>query len=771
MSQDAAISIALRLVDQATTPMNQAMAMVERSTHAAEQRMRSLDKAASILKTTFAAITAGLGVRELINTADEYQNLHGRLRLVTTSAEELAAVEKQLYSLSQESRQGYVQTIDLYTRIARSTKDLNITDSQRLTVTDAINKSLVVSGTAANSAQAAIVQLGQGFASGVLRGEELNSVLEQAPRLAEAIADGMGVSVGQLRALGKEGKLTAEEVVKALISQSEAVNREFSEMPKTVGQALSVVNNSLGKLISNTDQAGGLTGILAENIISVADAMDDWGDRNKEATTVWLKDFKLGLMSTQAEIMRLSMLLDKAGGTMTFLASLPSAIPSALGVKSSQERMQRMADYNIMYENRYAETDRQLMALAERYNALESGVGASAPSFAGRTGRGSHSPTPDENAIKLAKKLADQWADTRRDLEQQINLSGLDGLDKELLQITQRADELREKFGDQGLIDAWMAAAENSAIQTDYLDRQKKAQDELKKTTESYHDAMVSSLPEYEQAVAKVAQQYRELDIAILDAHTSGIISAEKAIEIQDQLSVRQIEAMDAIKDKTDDLSQFQIQAYRNMQDAGADFFESLRTGSDDWLDSFTEMTLKMVDQWAAAQMMMGLFGSDFAKGGDLGGLLGTAATSLAGMFGGSGGITSAAAPGTSYTGSYDSMVGTSAPFDFAFADGGWIKEPVVGVGLRSGGRYSFAENESELVMNQSQVRASSARPSSSAPQASATTPISITIIAADAQSITDMMRRNPQAVLGPLNEALQRGDRGLISNMRLATS
>lgn len=761
-SQDAAINIALRLVDQATAPMNRAMAMVEKSTSAAERQMQMLTATVRMAVGAFTALGLSIGVSELIKTADTWKNLQGRLKLVTESAEQLADVEQRLFAVAQNTRVGYEETATLYARIARSTQEMNLGQEKTLLITDTINKTLIVSGSSAQAADAALIQLGQGFAAGALRGQELNSVLEQAPRLAQAIADGMGVSVGQLKKFGEEGKLSAEAVAQALVSQASAVNTEFEKMPKTVGQAGVVINNTLGKMISGLDTAGGFTGVLSEKMIELAGVVERNGKPivytfSAIGDAIYfpfklVSEFSEAIIATGFEVVKFFEMVENAtSGNMR-------------AAKQNWAELQDIIDdFSKSTGDRWSKSN--IESARQMFNRLDT----KQPYLPGPEGLDlKKSPPPDENAIKLAKKLADQWADTRRDLEQQINLSGLDGLDKELLQITQRADDLREKFGDKGLIDAWMEAAQNSAIQADYLDRQKKAQDELKKTTESYHDALIASLPEYEQAVAKVAQQYRELDIAILDAHNSGIISAEKAIEIQDQLSERQIEAIDAIKEKTDDLSQFQIQAYRNMQDAGARFFESLRTGSDDWLDSFEEMTLKMVDQWASAQMMMGLFGSDFAKGGDLGGLLGVAASSLAGMFGSYDGITSAAAPGMSYTGSYDSFVPPSA--DFKFADGGWIKEPVVGVGLRSGGRYSFAENESELVMNQSQVRAASTQPSGSAPS-TGPAPINITIIAADAQSITDMMRRNPQAVLGPLNDALQRGDRGLRSNLQRVIS
>jgi tape measure domain-containing protein len=158
--------------------------------------------------------------------------------------------------------------------MARSTQDLSITQNELLDVTNTINKALIISGGSAESMNAALVQLGQGFASGTLRGEELNSVMEQTPRLAQAIAEGMGVSVGKLRALGAEGKITAEAVIKALQSQAKSVNDEFSKMEMTVSQAQTVAYNSMVRLIGSFDQATGASGSLSDAIVSVAKSID-----------------------------------------------------------------------------------------------------------------------------------------------------------------------------------------------------------------------------------------------------------------------------------------------------------------------------------------------------------------------------------------------------------------------------------------------------------------------------------------------------------------
>ena len=254
------IAVDSRQVKQADKDLNQ----LGQTAGKTEKQTKGLTTAAADLSTALKAVAGALAIREVIQMADTYKLMEWRLRLVTTSTQNLVSVQKELFSIAQESRVSLESTVDLYSRLARSTRTLGVGQKDLLAVTESINKSFIISGASAESANAAIIQLGQAFASGTLRGDELNSVMEQSPRLAEAIAAGMGKTVGQLRALGAEGKITAEAVFNALKSQGSAIESEFNKMPKTVGQALVQIENSLVDLVGSADKAVNGTGGLAE---------------------------------------------------------------------------------------------------------------------------------------------------------------------------------------------------------------------------------------------------------------------------------------------------------------------------------------------------------------------------------------------------------------------------------------------------------------------------------------------------------------------------
>ena len=216
---------------------------------------------------------AGFGylAKQAIDIADQWQLVEGRLRIVTSSAEQLRTVQSSLFDLAQETRQTYATTADMFSRIARSTRDLNATDADRLQVIKSINEAIIVSGASTQEADAAVIQLGQALASGALRGDELRSVMEETPRIAQAIADGLGVSLGQLREMGKEGKLTTTLVFKALQSQAGKIGEEFAKMPKTVGQGLTQMSNVLGEAINEINQASGASASMGNGLSEAAD--------------------------------------------------------------------------------------------------------------------------------------------------------------------------------------------------------------------------------------------------------------------------------------------------------------------------------------------------------------------------------------------------------------------------------------------------------------------------------------------------------------------
>lgn len=241
----------------------------------ANNAKRTLDNVAKAAATLFVGDKLFGLAKQVTAMADSYKLIEGRLSLVAKSTSDLISTQKELFSLSQETRQSYEATSDLYTRMARASKTLGKSQEELVDITKLVNQAMVISGASAQSSQAAIVQLGQALGSGRLQGDELRSIAENAPRLAQAIADGMGVAIGELKQLGADGALTANVVMNALQGQADILNTEFGKMPKTVGQATTMISNSMLQLVGAADKAFGASGSIASSLSAFSSIIAD----------------------------------------------------------------------------------------------------------------------------------------------------------------------------------------------------------------------------------------------------------------------------------------------------------------------------------------------------------------------------------------------------------------------------------------------------------------------------------------------------------------
>lgn len=228
----------------------------------------------AVLSRIGGAIGVGLGVRELVEVADQYKNLQARLKLAVTSQEEFNRADAALFEIAQKNRAPLAETVTLYARLAPSVQALGRSQADVLAATDAIGQAVSLSGASSEAAAGALLQLGQAFASGQLRGEEFNSVIEQTPRLAQAIADGMGVPLGSLRALAQEGKITSAAVLDALLKERTRLAEEYASLPDTVSGALTRLKNAFQRAFGERDASSGLTAGLAQALQLVAQHLE-----------------------------------------------------------------------------------------------------------------------------------------------------------------------------------------------------------------------------------------------------------------------------------------------------------------------------------------------------------------------------------------------------------------------------------------------------------------------------------------------------------------
>ncbi|UMN83363.1 tape measure protein [Acinetobacter baumannii] len=235
---------------------------------------KSMDRM-SVATRALARYMAGLvTVSSAISKMDTYTGLQNRLKLVTNNQVELNKATEDTFRIAQKTYSAWDSVLQVYQRFSDNAKTLNLTMDDTARLTETVSKAVAISGASAEAADAALVQFGQALASGTLRGEELNSVMEQTPALAKAIAQGMGITVGELRSVAAEGKITSQEIVKALRNVESDVDALFAKTDITIGQSLTLLNNEITKFVGEAGKGSGAAQVLAGSVQTLASNLD-----------------------------------------------------------------------------------------------------------------------------------------------------------------------------------------------------------------------------------------------------------------------------------------------------------------------------------------------------------------------------------------------------------------------------------------------------------------------------------------------------------------
>ena len=205
-------------------------------TQKASESESSLNKMWSSLRNA-AVMTGGIKlVKDIMSAADQQSALNARIAMMNDGLQTTEELQKRIYQAAQASRGSYNNTAGMVGKFGTLAPDAFNSSQEIVDFAEQINKHLTLSGASGAGADAAVLQLSQALSAGVLRGEELNSVLEQAPTIAQTIAEYMGVNIGKMRELASEGKITSDVVKNALFSAAEETNAKFAEIPMTFAQ-------------------------------------------------------------------------------------------------------------------------------------------------------------------------------------------------------------------------------------------------------------------------------------------------------------------------------------------------------------------------------------------------------------------------------------------------------------------------------------------------------------------------------------------------------
>lgn len=243
--------------------------------------LKNIEKAANSLNDTNKWARLGFlggqglsGAKSFLAYAEGYTEIGNRMRLVHSNAITSTQALQSVFDISMRTNQSVNATSEVYQRFAQNAKELGINQAQVASLTETVSKAVAISGASAASAQAALMQFGQSLASGIFRGQEFNSVMEQTPGLAMAIAKGLGVTTGELRQMANDGKLTMDVIIPALENAKASVDKDFSTRVLTLSAAFENLRTQATKWVGEANETTGAVRLLSEAVGAAAEHFD-----------------------------------------------------------------------------------------------------------------------------------------------------------------------------------------------------------------------------------------------------------------------------------------------------------------------------------------------------------------------------------------------------------------------------------------------------------------------------------------------------------------
>ena len=512
----------------------------------AEKSASQLSGAFTTLKTAMAAVAGSMIVREFVQISDEMSLMSSRLKKATDSMAEFTAQQKAMHAIARDTHADIKDTTDLYVKLAPALKDLGKNTDEINKVTSSFTKALQLGGASAEEAAAAIKQFGQAMGSGALKGDEFNSIAEASPTLMRYFADGLGVPIGKLKELGGQSKLTAEAVSGALLKMSDQIDKDFTQMPVTVGKAFTDLKTEMSLLVAEFNEAAGATGGMSQGLEKIAD---------------WIKDNRSDIVEFGLDVYRSFQLM----GTAVIWLGLAvdnvfTAIPTAITLAIDTATTTLSNGLNSMI----AEAE-------EAYNSIASLWGGET-----RFGR-----------IDISTNISDGLMKHRKELDEQISLTQetMKGLLKDIAEDTMSsaAPKIDEKFEriKQGI--------KKTGTQST------KTKEEINALNRALSEMAQAGMDEYEKKIYAIKQKTEQW--------IKAGANAKEALRIQGELlkKLQTEQANDDLKAYQDELNKKEEKYQQFLEDLG-EYEEAWKIErqkiNKDYLDYIEKYGKDKADKW-----------------------------------------------------------------------------------------------------------------------------------------------------------------------------
>ena len=268
-------------LESSTNKTTNALGKLDKNARNAGNGMKNAGGAASGLKTSMSMLAGAISVslviewgKRFLEVADNMTQLQARIARLSTDAKTANETFSSLANIASTTGASLSDTTKLWETLTSSLKEAGATNAQVLNLTDTLQKIGRIGGSSTEEMANALRQFGQSIASGTIRAEEFNSILEQMPELARQIAAGLGISMGELRARMLDGKLTAEDALNAIQDRTSVVNAEFAKLPRSISQATGSLETSFAKMIASINEATGVSSTFVSVIDSITSAIN-----------------------------------------------------------------------------------------------------------------------------------------------------------------------------------------------------------------------------------------------------------------------------------------------------------------------------------------------------------------------------------------------------------------------------------------------------------------------------------------------------------------
>lgn len=595
-------------------------------------------------------LASALSVQKLVQYTDTWKQLEGRLGLVVPRTQDIAAVQQQLFEIAQRTRQPLEGVYNLYTRISQAIPEAQRGQYDLLGVTESINASLAITGEGSAQAASAILQFSQALQSDFkASAQEINSLLDSAPRLAIAIQNAFGDGTKSLKELSKEGIISTDGLLRALAGTGEEgkkLRAEFEKLPPTVGQAFTQLNNSFLQYIGQSEAANSSTSALAIGVKFLADNLGVLANSAMVLSSIFVARMIPGLAASAAQFIlatRQAVLYEAAlarmAGVSRIAAISITSLSGALALVGGPIGAAFLAAGAAVYyfANASTEAEKATISFTEKSNSLR----AIYDELSVASGRRVQDLMKEQDAI-VATALAEVQLTESRIRAIEAGSGGIGGgaklaLEREKLSAQYAAlgklnDEMQDFINRRNAPVNPIVAPSVSGTSSKKSAGKTEAEKEMERLNKLYmeHEHLVrgvkSETINYEREVAELQ-----------DLFDSNRISLEEFNTAIGGLNEKYREGSDAAKTWGVDVSEVGKDAAASIQSAFADFlFDPFEQGTKGMLKSFVDTVRRMIAEAQAAQLAKSLFGeaSGGSGGGILGSLIGKAGFAFAGAFG-----------------------------------------------------------------------------------------------------------------------------------------